>query len=327
MNEWLKLIAVASVLTILILSGSIIYHQYFIRKKLVISTTTSLYDTGLLDKIEEKIEKKYTLIDVNFIPTGTGIAIEQAKRGDADIILVHSPTLEKYFLEEGFGVCRKIIAYNFFAIVGPETDPAEINGANPLEALNAIVNYGRSNPTSYVWVSRGDYSGTHTKEKSLWQMIGYNMTEISKESWYRNDGGGMGQTLMKADYFSAYTLTDVGTYLVYYNQKMVKLKLLVTQGQELLNVYSVIAVNPTKHPYTNFETAISFIKFLVSTEGQQLIEDYGKDMYGQSLFYGAVELLRMEPTSLIAQWIREYAFIDDSECPPEYRNTHPELYG
>ena len=159
-------------------------------------------------------------------------------------------------------------------------------------------------------------------------MAGYNWTEMSKESWYVDAGSDMGSTLMKAEHFSAYTLTDMGTYIAYYTQmRLVKLKTLVTQGQELLNVYSVIVVNKARHPRVNFEDAINFTKFLISAEGQQLIENYSKDEYGQSLFHSVVELLNEDPTSQIAQWIRDYAFFNDSECPPEYRDNHPELYG
>lgn len=325
MESWKKMILIAFAITVLIIAGTTIYFQYFAKRRVMISTTTSLHHTGLLDAIEKVFEKKYP-IDLNFIPVGTGIAIQHAKNGDVDIILVHSPTLEKFFLEEGFGVCRKIIAYNFFAIVGPETDPAGTNGTSPTEALKRIAEYGK-NEKVRTWISRGDNSGTHWKERSLWQMAGYNWTELSKESWHVDAGSDMGSTLMKAEYFSAYTLTDMGTYLTYYTQRLVKLKPLVTQRQELLNVYSVIAVNKARHPHVNFEGAINFTKFLISAEGQQLIENYGKDEYGQSLFHGAVELLNEDPTSQIAQWIRDYAFFNGSECPPEYGDNHPELYG
>ncbi len=137
----------------------------------------------------------------------------------------------------------------------------------------------------------------------------------------------MGETLKKADYFSAYTLADMGTYLKYQKDGLVSSKVLVEQGKDLLNVYSAIAVNQTLHPRVNFNGAITFMKFLTSDEGQQIIEQYGKDEYEQSLFYPAVRLLKENTDPTIAQWIREYAFFNGTECPPEYRKDYPELYG
>ncbi len=320
-----KMITLAFTITVLIIATTTIYFQYFAKRRLMISTTTSLDDTELLDAIKEAFEAKHSVV-LNFIPVGTGVAIQQAKNGDVDVTLVHSPSLEKTFLEEGYGVCRKIIAYNFFTIVGPETDPAGIEGLNTTEASKQIAAYGNQT-TSILWVSRGDNSGTHQKEKSLWKKAGFNWTELSMKSWYASVGSGMGATLLKAEEFSAYTLSDVGTYLKYSKEGLISLKTLVTEEQELLNVYSVLAVNQTLHQHVNFEDAIVFIKFLISEECQQLIENYGKDEYGQSLFHGAVQPLEQNSSSQITQWIGDYAFIRDSECPPEYRDGHPELYG
>jgi tungstate transport system substrate-binding protein len=161
----------------------------------------------------------------------------------------------------------------------------------------------------------------------LWTDAGFNWNTLAKESWYINVGSVMGETLKKADYFSAYTLADMGTYLKYYNDGLISLKVLVEQQKDLLNVYSAIAVNQTLHPRVNFDGAITFMKFLISDEGQQIIEQYGKGEYGQSLFYPAVRLLKENTDSTIAQWIREYAFFNGSECPSEYRKGYPELYG
>lgn len=320
-----KMITLAFTITVLIIAATTIYFQYFAKKRLMISTTTSLYDTELLDAIKEAFEAKHPVV-LNFIPVGTGVAIQHAKNGDVDVTLVHSPSLEKTFLEEGYGVCRKIIAYNFFTIVGPETDPAGIKGLNTTEASKQIAAYDNQT-TSILWVSRGDNSGTHQKEKSLWKKAGFDWTELSAKSWFASVGSGMGATLLKAEEFSAYTLSDVGTYLKYSKEGLISLKALVTEEQELLNVYSVLAVNQTLHQHVNFEDAIVFIKFLISEECQQLIENYGKDEYGQSLFHGAVQPLKQNSSSQITQWIEDYAFFRDSECPPEYRGGHPELYG
>jgi tungstate transport system substrate-binding protein len=328
-----KIVLVASIMTVLIISGSWVYLEYFATRRLIISTTTSLYDTGLLDALKEDFGKKYP-VDISLISAGTGLAIQHAEKGDADLILVHSPSMEKTFLTEGVGICRKIVAYNFFAIVGPTNDPAHINGTSPIAALEQIVNYGRNYTgyPPYIWVSRGDNSGTHTKEKSLWPKAGYNYTLLSKESWYVSRQGGMGETLMMAEEYQGYTLTDMGTYLAYSAQGQITLAPLVTEGKDLLNVYSVIAVMPslaanqTLHSSINFRDAMAFIRYLVSDEGQNMIENYGVSEYGHSLFYGAVQLLKQDPTSQIAQWIEDYAFINGTECPPEYRFSQDDLY-
>jgi len=299
------------------------YFRVSVRERVIVSTTTSLYDTELLDAVENEFEAKYP-IDLNFISVGTGIAIQHAQRGDADLILVHSPSDEKNFLTGGTGVNRKIIAYNFFAIVGPESDPADIKGVQPLQALSKIAQSGRDGTTK--WVSRGDNSGTHSKEKSLWAAAGFNYANISKESWYINAGSGMGETLKKADYFEAYTLADTGTYLKYYNDGLVTLKVMMEQEKDLLNVYSAIAVNQTLHASVSFNGAMTFIKWLVSEEGQQIIEEFGKDTYGQSLFSAAVKLLKENTDPTIAQWIRDYAYFDGTECPSQYRVGYSELY-
>jgi len=320
------MIVAASAITLIIVAGTLVYFQYFARRRLMISTTTSLYDTGLLDEIEKAYEAKY-LVDLNFISVGTGIAIQHAQKGDVDLTLVHSPSLEKDFLTQGYGVCRKIVAYNFFTVVGPAADPADIKSLNVTAALKKIVAYGRNRTGTWVWVSRGDGSGTHTKEQSLWKSAGFNYTIISTESWYASGGGKMGETLLKAEQFSAYTLSDTGTYLKYSKDGRITLEAFMTEEKALLNVYSVIAVNQTRHPQAKFDDAIAFIKYLISEEGQQLIENYGKNDYGQSLFNGTVEPLKQNPPSQIVQWIKDYAFINGVECPPQYIDGHPELYG
>jgi len=319
-------IAIA-IMVIVSVAGTAYYLGAFsqaARGRLVVSTTTSLYDTGLLDVIEDRFEAEYP-IDLYFISVGTGLAIEHAQRGDADMILVHAPSEEFSFLKEGYGVCRKIVAYNFFAIVGPEADPAKIEGLSPSQALTRIVETGRSGGA--VWVSRGDDSGTHIKEKSLWEAAGFEWKTLREEDWYREAGASMGKTLQISNEFSAYTLADMGTYLKYQSEQLIVLKVLVGQGKELLNVYSAIAVNQTLHPDANFDGAITFIQYLISKEGQGIIEEYGRDQYEQSLFYPAVSLLKENTDPALAQWIKEYGFLNGSECPPEYRGGCPELYG
>jgi len=311
-------------ITVVSIAGTLLYMTFLIKENLRISTTSSLYDTGLLEAIEKRFESDHP-VDLQFTSRGTGLAIRLAKEGDTDMIMVHAPSEEQLFLQKGYGVCRKIIAYNFFAIVGPENDPAKITGLSAIDALKSIVEAGRSGTA--LWVSRGDESGTHIKEKELWSATDFTWENLRTETvWYREAGKKMGGTLIYTSETSgAYTLTDLATYLSYTNAGLIDLEVLVSQGKELLNVYSVIAVNPVRHPHTNFEWAINFTRFLVSEEGQQIIGEYGKDKYGQPLFYPTVKLLE-ENNDPVAIWIREYAFFNSTECPEQYRNNHPELY-
>lgn len=287
--------------------------------KLTVATTTSLYVTGLLDIIVDRYQTKHDT-NLYFIPLGSGQSLEHAKRGDADVVLVHAPSLENQFLQENAGGARKVIAYNFFAIVGPGDDPANIENLSPLKALQRIAQ------VKATWVSRGDNSGTHTKEKNLWQEAGFDPIQLGDESWYLESGSGMGRTLDIANEQRAYTLADMGTYLKYRRNNLVDLEVLVGQGKELLNVYSVMAVNPSAHPYLNFDGAVRFIEFLVSIEGQGLVDEFGRSEFGRPLFYPAVELLRENTDPQLAGWIREYAFFENSECPPRYRLEQEELY-
>ncbi|HVP41096.1 MAG TPA: substrate-binding domain-containing protein [Candidatus Krumholzibacteriaceae bacterium] len=339
MKSWQKMMIIAIVVTALIISGTLAYFQFSSRRRLLISTTTSLWDTGLLTQVEKAFEAKYP-IDLQFTAVGTGVAIEQGRNGDVDGVLVHAPSQEYTFLQQGYGVDRKIIAYNFFTIVGPQDDPAKISGLNVTETLKAIAAYGR-NQTAHpqqakVWVSRGDGSGTHTKEQSLWKLAKFNYTQISVESWYATPGGAMGETLLKAEEFSAYTLSDIGTYLTYHDKNhLITLSSFLggmeNQNYDLLNVYSVMAVNQTRQHHVNFNDTILFIKFLISDEGQQIIENYGQTDFGSSglLFRATVHLIAQNSSEQIAQWIRKYAFLGNpaSECPSQYRDLHhPELY-
>ena len=333
LGTWGIVLIVAAITSIASVGGTALYYNIMahlnipIREKLVVATTTSLFDTGLLDEVEVQFEAKHN-IDLYFVSVGTGIAIQFAQRGDADMILVHSPSNELTFLEGGYGVNRKIIAYNFFEIVGPQGDSAQITGLSPTEALSKIVVAGRSSQTQ--WVSRGDNSGTHSKEKELWSAAGFDWAEIRDElGWFVETGSGMGNTLKTANQLQAYTLTDIGTFLAYSEADpslIPNLARLVTQGEELLNVYSAIVVNQTLHSQINFEGAVTFIKYLVSEEGQQIVGEYGTAQYTQSLFYPAVDILKTNADPTIAQMIRNYAFFESSECPSKYRYGHPELY-
>jgi tungstate transport system substrate-binding protein len=335
MKIWLKLVIVAVLATIIVVAGTIVYLNYGTKRRLFISTTTSLYDTGLLNKIETDYEATHN-VDLNIVAVGTGIAIQHAQNGDADIVLVHSPSVEKTFLEDGYGVNRKIIAYNFFTIAGPEDDPAVIAGKNATEAMKSIYAYGESltDSTVQIYISRGVNSGTDSKEQSLWKAAGFNYTiDISGKSWYATTGQGMGATLTVADQKNAYVLSDIGTYLKFYSDGTIALPALITEEQSLLNVYSAMAVNPSVvsanqsiHAQISFDDAMEFIEYLVSDETQDLITNFGKDTYGQSLFTGAVQPLKDNAPQPIVDWIKAYAFFDGSECPPQYRNGYADLY-
>ncbi len=287
--------------------------------QLMVATTTSLYDSGLLDVIAEQYYEEYG-IHLRFLALGSGQSLEHARRGDADAVLVHAPELENVFLSENAGGVRKIIAYNFFAIVGPSDDPAGIENMSPPEALRRIFQTGAT------WVSRGDNSGTNVKEKSLWRASGFEFEELADEGWYLESGSGMGTTLLIANERRAYTLADMGTYLKYRSENLIDLKVLVGEGKELLNVYSVMAVNPENHPHLNFQEALRFIKFLSSEEGQKLIGEFGVKEYGHPLFYPAARLLKENTEPQLAKWIREYAFFEGSECPDQYRFGQDGLY-
>jgi len=335
MQTYKKLLIVAAFATIIVVAGTYTYFNYFAKRRLIISTTTSLYDTGLLDEIEKRYEATHP-VDINIISAGTGIAIQHAQKGDADVVLVHAPSLEQLFLEGGYGVNRKIISYNFYTIVGPDADPAGIEGKNVNVALRAIANYGgnltdQSGQTK-IWVSRGDNSGTHTKEQSLWKAAGYNYTIISKKPWYASVGSGMGDTLNVANQKDAYTLSDIGTFLKFAKAGTISSVGLLTVEKSLLNVYSAMAVrntvaaNKTVHESINYADAMEFIKYLVSPETQQFIENFGKTDYGESLFYGAVQPLKNNAPQPTVQWIIDSAFFNGTECPVQYRSGYSELY-
>jgi len=286
---------------------------------LVVSTTTSLYETGLLDVLDNEFEKKYPDVNATFISQGTGLAIQTAMGGDADMILVHDPAREQAFLEGGYGVNRKIVAYNYFVIVGPEEDPADVKGLDPVNALLAIKAAGEQGEA--IWVSRGDDSGTHSKEKRLWTAGGEDATELRDQSWYWERGAGMTATLAMANEKRGYTLCDMGSYLNNYVSGTIDLEIVVEAGRDTLNVYSAIACDP-RNPgleHVKFNHTMKFIEFLVSEEVQDILADFGVDEFSQPLFYPAVELLEEETNPTTASWIREFAFIDGTECPAERR--------
>ncbi|HUV79298.1 MAG TPA: substrate-binding domain-containing protein, partial [Candidatus Bathyarchaeia archaeon] len=242
------------------------------KQTLMLATTTSLYDTGLLAELQPLFEEQYNA-ELRIVYAGTGKALEYGKRGDVDMLTIHDRTREDLFVSEGYGINRRCIAYNYFLVVGPESDPAGIKGMTPEDAFSTIMEKGKEN-AEVKFVSRGDNSGTHAKEKAVWASAGLDYEEVRNSGeWYVEAGSGMGPSLVMANEKSAYTLADVGTFLAFKGD--IELVPLVEEGDILLNVYGAIAINPETHPYTNITMADNFINFLMSEEAQQIIAEYG----------------------------------------------------
>ncbi|MDK2463892.1 MAG: extracellular solute-binding protein [Candidatus Korarchaeota archaeon] len=295
MNWSLKTVTmVIAILMVASLSG-LMWFQGRYGGTLRVTTTTSLYATGLLDLLADEFQKKYPGVSVQFIPVGSGEALRRASLGDADAVTVHAPSLEAQYIEEGYLIDGRIFAYNHFIIVGPPEDPAEISGVDPVEAMRRIYEAGERGEA--LFVSRGDNSGTHVKELSLWEAAGL---DPRGKPWYIESGSGMSQTLMLANEKRAYTLSDIGTYLKM-SERLAELTILLDQGEELINIDSVYVVNPDKVPGVNSRLARAFADFLVSDEAQELIESYGAEKFGRPLFYPA----RGDPAGeLRAAWER-----------------------
>lgn len=239
---------------------------------IILATTTSTQDSGLLDLLLPAFEKK-TGYKVKTIAVGTGQALAMGEKGEADVLLVHAPAAEKKIVEQGAAIHRKLVMHNDFVFVGPPADAAGIKGKTTVEALKAIA----AKPS--VFISRGDDSGTHKMELSLWKAAGIK----PGAPWYQEAGAGMGQTLKIADEKLGYTLTDRATYLA--QQKNLKLAVLLEGDAKLLNIYHVMEVNPEKFAKVNSKGAKAFSEFLLSAEGQTLIAAFGKDKFGQALFF------------------------------------------
>ena len=241
-------------------------------QELVLATTTSTYDSGLLDFLLPDFEAQSNA-KVEIIAMGTGQAIKTAEQGDADVILVHARAREDKFVAEGYGVNRQDVMYNDFVIIGPEGDPAGIQGMT--DAAAALARIAEAQAT---FASRGDESGTHSKEMAIWEKAGIE----PGGDWYLSLGQGMGATLTFANEKGAYTLTDRGTYLS--RKEGLELPILVEGDPILFNPYGVIAVNPEKHPHVKYELAMKFIEWLTSVDTQQKIGEFGRDKFGMPLF-------------------------------------------
>lgn len=254
-------------------------------ERLKLATTTSLQDTGLLDVIKDKFDEKYN-VSLDVVSGGTGIAIQYGERGDVDVLIVHDKERELKFIKDEQGLERRCIAYNYFYLVGPKDDPAGVKGMNASQALASIMKKGKADPSKVMFVSRGDNSGTHAREKLLWKKAGYNYSAVNSSGpWYIEAGQGMGATLNIANEKQAYTLSDMSTFMAY--QGNLTLVPIIEGGSDLLNVYVAMTVNPKKHPGVNCQLANEFINYLVSDEGQDLIASYGTEKFGRPLFSAA----------------------------------------
>jgi tungstate transport system substrate-binding protein len=243
-------------------------------KTIILATTTSTQDSGLLDELLPLFEKN-TGYFVKTISVGSGQAMKMGEKGEADVLLVHSPDAEKKMVEQGFAINRRLVMHNDFIIVGPPADPAKIKDAKPsMEALKKIAAAGA------LFISRGDNSGTHALEKKLWKSSGLT---AEGQKWYQQTGLGMGQTLNVAAEKKGYTITDRATYLAL--KKTLGLDILVEGDASLLNIYHVMEVNPAKWPKVNQAGAKAFADFMVSPKAQEIIKTFGIKKFGAALFF------------------------------------------
>ncbi|MCG9479216.1 MAG: substrate-binding domain-containing protein [Actinomycetia bacterium] len=242
--------------------------------EIILATTTSTYDSGLLDVLLPVFEEEYGY-EIKPIAVGTGEAIAMGERGEADVILVHSRASEDKFIEDGYGTERFDVMHNDFVVIGPEEDPAGIIGLGASEA------YIRIAETGSPFVSRGDNSGTNKKELIIWENAGV----TPEGDWYLETGQGMGATLRIADEKSAYTMSDRGTFLS--QEENLILIVLVQDDGILFNPYGIIPVDPETHPGLgiNYEGAMELVEFITGAEGQDIIRKFGMEKFGQPLFY------------------------------------------
>ncbi len=241
-------------------------------KDVILATTTSTQDSGLLDVLIPAFEKK-TGYKIKTIAVGTGQALAMGEKGEADVLLVHAPDAEKKVVDSGAAINRQLVMHNDFVVIGPTDDPAHVKGQPVKDAFAAIAKAGAP------FISRGDNSGTHQMEKKLWQQAGV----TPSGAWYQEVGAGMGQTLNVANEKKGYTLTDRATYLA--QKKNLNLDILVEGDAKLLNIYHVMEVNQQRFAKVNIAGAKAFSDFLLSPEGQAIIADFGKDKFGQPLFF------------------------------------------
>ncbi len=247
-------------------------------KNLLLVSTTSTQDSGLLDVLLPAFEEQsgYT---VQLVATGSGQALEMGREGNADVILLHSPAAEEKFMDEGYGIDRRLVMHNDFVVVGPPNDPAALRTAPTLDSA-----FERIFSNAVTFVSRGDDSGTHVKELELWKNANLDPTG---QPWYIETGQGQGVTLSVASEKEGYALTDRGTFLAY--RPNVNLEIVFEGDPFLKNIYHVLTVNPEKFPQVNAEGAKAFSDFITSPEGQEIIRTFGMEQYGEPLFFPDAE--------------------------------------
>lgn len=241
---------------------------------LILATTTSTQDSGLLDVLKPRFEKQYDY-NLKIVAVGTGQALEMGTRGEADVLLVHAPEAEEKIVESGDAVNRKKVMYNDFIVAGPAEDPAGIKGSSTSEAFTKILN------SKAVFVSRGDDSGTHKKELELWEAEGI---DPKQNKYYLETGQGMGSSLQIAAEKKGYILTDRATYLSH-KDSLGNFEILVEGDESLLNIYHVMQVNAKKHDKINEDGAKAFVDFMLNEETRSTIADFGKNQYGEPLFF------------------------------------------
>ena len=267
-------IILALIVSILFMSGISGTVQAAEQKTIILATTTSTQDSGLLDVLIPIFEKK-TGYFVKTISVGSGQAMAMGAKGEADVLLVHSPAAEQKLVADGFGINRRLVMHNDFIIVGPPSDPAKIKGIKSTkEAFKKIAVAGK------LFLSRGDKSGTDAKEKDVWKAAGVNQ---AKETWYQETGLGMGQTLNVAAEKKGYALTDRATYLAL--KKNLGLEILNEGDSILLNIYHVIEINPAKWPKINIPGGKAFADFMVAKDTQEVIKTFGVQKFGGALFF------------------------------------------
>jgi len=289
--------------------------------ELVLATTTSTYDTGLLDELNPAFEERYDLT-VKTLSKGTGASIRTAQDGDADVILVHARGAEDEFLRQGYGVNRRDVMSNDFVIVGPESDPAGINGTtSATDAFATIADQGAT------FVSRGDDSGTHKKEQTVWSEAGVD----PGGQWYQAIGKGMGDTLVQAGNSGAYTLADRGSFLSMRDEisLVIHVQGPLQDGPVILkNPYGVIPVNPAVHDNVNYQAAMAYTGFLTSPTGQGIIDDFtasGKQLFFPSALSEEPNLSQYAPegwseseAESLSSANRQYLYLVDRRVPDDY---------
>ena len=272
---FLKTVLVVTAVLVAFLGAQPTVDKAFAQQKnIILATTTSTQDSGLLDVLIPVFEKK-TGYFVKTIAVGSGQAMAMGQKGEADVLLVHSPAAEKKFVADGFGINRRLVMHNDFIVVGPGQDPAKIKGIKAsVDVFKKIASTGN------LFISRADKSGTDVKEKDIWKAGGI---KYEGQKWYHETGLGMGQTLNIASEKKAYTLADRGTYLAL--KKRLDLDILAEGDAILLNIYHVIEVNPAKFPKVNAPGGKAFADFMVSKETQDMIKTFGVDKFGSPLFF------------------------------------------